>query len=227
MDTFRSNHPTTQDLNSYPTLPSTKGDIQRVAKQPPTSTPYLGRANLTSAADQSSGTGPSEKNKHSSQLDTDKQLPITNSSRKPVVASSSQMQVGKEQNLSSAQQQGDDLSSHVLPNGPDRKSLSNLAGSREILNGFIQPSSMDPAENATGFQQFQIEFMKNLIDDALDEFRINFHRDIVNLQVEMLRQFQIQQNEMKALVQQYSLNDTLVEENQRLREEIKRLKATH
>jgi cell division protein FtsB len=32
---------------------------------------------------------------------------------------------------------------------------------------------------------------------------------------------------MKALLQQYSLNDALVAENERLKEEIKKLKSTH
>lgn len=35
------------------------------------------------------------------------------------------------------------------------------------------------------------------------------------------------QNEMKALLQQYSINDALVAENEQLREEIKKLKSTH
>lgn len=81
------------------------------------------------------------------------------------------------------------------------------------------------------------------------------HRDIVNLQVEMVRQFYIQlvrisavfmsvgmfylsedttecgfadfQNEIHSLIEKYSVNESLVEEIERLKEENRRLKTNY
>lgn len=234
-DTFFINSSNTHDLNGYSAASLTTNDMPRVTKQIPalkTSTahqPKIARPNTSSASNDNlikTPTNDTRKAESSDKLNTDEQLVLTNSRSQAVAFGSSlpplsQMQVGKHCDISSKTQQSENLSSHVSLAGADMKT------SREVVNHFIQPTATGTAENLSGFQQFQIQFIKNLIDDSLDEFRTNFHRDIVNLQVEMLRQFQIQQNEMKALMQQYSLNDALVEENERLKEEIKKLKATH
>ncbi|CAL8260260.1 unnamed protein product [Merluccius merluccius] len=65
----------------------------------------------------------------------------------------------------------------------------------------------------------QTHFIQNMIHDTLEEFRDACHRDIVNLQVEMIRQFYIQLKEIHGLIEKYSLNDSLLEEIQKLREE--------
>nr|XP_034983423.1 protein NEDD1 isoform X1 [Zootoca vivipara] len=71
----------------------------------------------------------------------------------------------------------------------------------------------------------QIHFIQNMIQETLDNFREDCHRDIVNLQVEMIKQFHVQLNEMHALLERYSVNDGLIAEIERLREENKRLQA--
>ncbi|XP_070611966.1 protein NEDD1 [Erythrolamprus reginae] len=71
----------------------------------------------------------------------------------------------------------------------------------------------------------QIHFIQNMIQETLDDFREACHRDIVNLQVEMIKQFHVQLNEMHALLERYSINDSLVAEIERLREENKRLQT--
>ncbi|KAJ7360048.1 Protein nedd1 [Desmophyllum pertusum] len=78
-----------------------------------------------------------------------------------------------------------------------------------------------------GLLPFQVQFNKNLIDESLDEFRVALHRDIVNVQVEMLRQFQIQQNELKGMHEKYSVNEALVTEIERLKDENNRLKSKY
>ncbi|XP_004844955.1 protein NEDD1 isoform X4 [Heterocephalus glaber] len=71
----------------------------------------------------------------------------------------------------------------------------------------------------------QIRFIQNMIQETLDDFREACHQDIVNLQVEMIKQFHMQLNEMHALLERYSVNEGLVAEIERLREENKRLRA--
>ncbi|XP_051545797.1 protein NEDD1 [Myxocyprinus asiaticus] len=73
----------------------------------------------------------------------------------------------------------------------------------------------------------QMNFVRNMIHEALEDFRDTCHRDIINLQVEMVRQFYIQLNEIHGLIERYSVNDTLVEEIEKLREENKRLRANY
>ncbi|KAJ6656335.1 hypothetical protein lerEdw1_003838 [Lerista edwardsae] len=71
----------------------------------------------------------------------------------------------------------------------------------------------------------QIHFIRNMIQETLDDFREACHRDIVNLQVEMIKQFHMQLDELHALIERYSVNEGLVAEIERLREENKRLQA--
>ncbi|MEE6480193.1 hypothetical protein FKM82_012485 [Ascaphus truei] len=71
----------------------------------------------------------------------------------------------------------------------------------------------------------QIHLIKNMIEETLDDFREAFHRDVVNLQVEMIKQFHMQLNEMHMLLERYSVNEGLVTEIEKLREENKRLRA--
>ncbi|XP_022080950.1 protein NEDD1-like [Acanthaster planci] len=129
-------------------------------------------------------------------------------------------------------------------NSPARGLLGGSAdaAARKVVNGDIgvlsrvgPPTSLaDPqddgpraSEGMASLQPFQVQFIKNMIDDSLEEFKESFHREILHLQGEMVRQFQIQQNEMQELLQKYSINEGLLAEIERLREENKNLKAKY
>ena len=43
-----------------------------------------------------------------------------------------------------------------------------------VFNRFVQPT-VSNGEGASGFHEYQIQFVKNLIDDSLDEFRYCLH----------------------------------------------------
>ncbi|XP_076027294.1 protein NEDD1 isoform X2 [Genypterus blacodes] len=80
---------------------------------------------------------------------------------------------------------------------------------------------------AAPLSSLQVHFIQNMIHETLEEFRDTCHRDIVNLQVEMVRQFYIQLNEIHGLIEKYSVNESLVEEIEKLKEENRRLKTNY
>lgn len=80
---------------------------------------------------------------------------------------------------------------------------------------------------AAPLTSLQMHFIQNMIHDTLEDFRDACHKDIINLQVEMMRQFYIQLNEIHGLIEKYSVNESLVEEVEMLREENRRLRTNY
>lgn len=76
-------------------------------------------------------------------------------------------------------------------------------------------------------QSFPTQFIKNLIEDSLEDFREQIRRDILDVHTSMLKQFLFQQSEINTMLKQYSLNTELLEEIDRLREENSRLKKNY
>lgn len=75
--------------------------------------------------------------------------------------------------------------------------------------------------------QFQVDFIHRMIDEAMEENRSAVHNDMVNLQVEMLRQMEIQKEQIRQMMQHYSINDDLVAEIDRLRAENEKLRTKY
>ncbi|KAK0132879.1 Protein NEDD1 [Merluccius polli] len=92
-------------------------------------------------------------------------------------------------------------------------------GSSELSSSVAAQLEGVCAQGGAPLTALQTHFIQNMIHDTLEEFRDACHRDIVNLQVEMIRQFYIQLKEIHGLIEKYSLNDSLLEEIQKLREE--------
>lgn len=91
-------------------------------------------------------------------------------------------------------------------------------------NGAIKRSQEVSASDGPLPQNFQTQFLRNMIEDAMEDFEERIHKQYLNLHVEMIRQFQIQQNEITQLMQHYSVNQDLIKEIERLKEENRRLK---
>jgi hypothetical protein len=64
-----------------------------------------------------------------------------------------------------------------------------------------------------------IEAFKMLIEDSLSQFRQQIHRDVHNMHIDLIRQFEIQKNEMEVMLHHNSVNTGLLEEVERLRKE--------
>ncbi|KAM9754255.1 protein NEDD1 isoform 1-T2 [Menidia menidia] len=80
---------------------------------------------------------------------------------------------------------------------------------------------------AAPLTSLQVHFIQNLIHETLEDFRDACHKDIINLQMEMIRQFYIQLKEIHGLVEKHSVNESLIEEIEKLREENRRLRANY
>ncbi|NXY40461.1 NEDD1 protein, partial [Ceuthmochares aereus] len=98
------------------------------------------------------------------------------------------------------------------------------AGVASSLSEKIAETIVSSRPNAP-LTSIQISFIQNMIQETMDDFREACHRDIVNLQLEMIKQFHMQLNDMHALLERYSVNESLVAEIERLREENKRLRS--
>ncbi|XP_020790823.2 protein NEDD1 isoform X2 [Boleophthalmus pectinirostris] len=83
------------------------------------------------------------------------------------------------------------------------------------------------SQNGAPFTSLQMHFIQNMIHETLEDFRDACHKDIINLQVEMVRQFCIQLNEIHNLIENYSVNEALVEEVQKLKEENQKLRSNY
>ncbi|KAG0225818.1 Protein nedd1 [Actinomortierella wolfii] len=95
---------------------------------------------------------------------------------------------------------------------------SNTAAIGQTMNG-----SADSGD-------FQVKILENVIQDCLNDFRQEIRRDIQNMHLELLRQFQIQKMDIEALVREHSdtsdlwrMIEQLQEENRQLRSRTTRL----
>eukprot|EP00095_Tigriopus_kingsejongensis_P012678 maker-scaffold22_size673200-snap-gene-3.21 protein:Tk12678 transcript:maker-scaffold22_size673200-snap-gene-3.21-mRNA-1 annotation:"mgc81767 protein" len=66
---------------------------------------------------------------------------------------------------------------------------------------------------------FQEEFMKACVEEAMDEFCADVKQQMWHLQYDIIRAFQDQKREMGHLLQGYAVNEALLAENQRLKDE--------
>uniref|UniRef100_A0A8C7YYT7 NEDD1 gamma-tubulin ring complex targeting factor n=1 Tax=Oryzias sinensis TaxID=183150 RepID=A0A8C7YYT7_9TELE len=80
---------------------------------------------------------------------------------------------------------------------------------------------------AAPLSSLQIELIQNMIHETVEECRDACHKDIINLQIEMIRQFYILLVEVQGLMEKYSVNESLVEEIERLREENRQLRTKY
>jgi hypothetical protein len=60
-------------------------------------------------------------------------------------------------------------------------------------NGALRRSQEGSASAASVPQNFQTQFIRNMIEDAMEDYKEQIHSQYLNLHLEMIRQFQIQQ----------------------------------
>ncbi|XP_042888951.1 protein NEDD1-like isoform X2 [Penaeus japonicus] len=78
-----------------------------------------------------------------------------------------------------------------------------------------------------GTHVLQVDLIRNCMAEVLEEFQDDVNRRLMHLQCVVMKQFLKQQEIMEQLHRQYSLNEDLLQENERLRQEVKHLKANY
>ncbi|XP_028307280.1 protein NEDD1 isoform X2 [Gouania willdenowi] len=106
-------------------------------------------------------------------------------------------------------------------------SSAGAALTASVSSALSQNIADSVGQSSTPLTSLQIHFIQNMIHDTLEEFRSACHQDIINLQVEMIRQFYIQLTEIHTLIEKHSLNESLMEEIERLKEENRRLRTNY
>ncbi|XP_053643007.2 protein NEDD1 isoform X1 [Cherax quadricarinatus] len=77
------------------------------------------------------------------------------------------------------------------------------------------------------FSDIQVELIRSCMAEVLEDFQDEVNRRLLHLQYVMTKQFFQQQEFMEQLHRQYSLNEDLLQENERLHKEISHLKAKY
>ncbi|XP_066561439.1 protein NEDD1 isoform X1 [Amia ocellicauda] len=167
-------------------------------------------------------------------LQETKPVEMTSSSRLDQCSQHTPTPLAQPHTPEAIQKRGKDVQSELLYNSPlngapspatsPEVSAAVTAGVASSLSERIVESIGGEAGGAP-LTAIQIHFIRNMIQETLEDFREACHRDIVNLQVEMIRQFYIQLNEIHSLIEKYSVTDSLVAEIEKLKEENKRLRT--
>ena len=123
-------------------------------------------------------------------------------------------------------------SKHIVDHNQVTNNIHNTLGGSADVNG--SPGINTADENCqlsqyegTHTEKFQVDFVQKMIDESMEENRIAIHNDMVNLQVEFIRQMEIQKEQIRQMLEHYSINDDLIMEVQRLRTENEMLKKKY
>jgi len=85
-------------------------------------------------------------------------------------------------------------------------------------------SELEKPAFSGGTTQYQVDLIRSVVQDSLISFQLEVHTAIQDMQVEMMRQFEIQRRELRQLLQQGTPTEDLMAELRRLREENERLR---
>jgi len=77
-------------------------------------------------------------------------------------------------------------------------------------------------------QAFQVQYFKNIIREEIDDLRDDIRAYVLQVQFEMIRQFEIQLGEIQQMLHMNVVaQHQLMKENEALKEEIKNLKKIY
>ncbi|KAJ3054430.1 hypothetical protein HK097_001835 [Rhizophlyctis rosea] len=97
----------------------------------------------------------------------------------------------------------------------------------EEMNGGVGGEGYAVGQEQGQGQGIQYRILEGIVEECLQEFRMQVREDIRDMHLELLRQFQIQKNEIEDMFRQYSPTEAMVREVNALREENARLRRNY
>lgn len=89
----------------------------------------------------------------------------------------------------------------------DNRKGQSLQEPDSLYSNVIKPANNQTVTHTTSTTensvQFQRQLLQSVVEECLESFRQSVHQDIQNLHLELLRQFQAQQNELLQLFEHY------------------------
>jgi hypothetical protein len=98
------------------------------------------------------------------------------------------------------------------------------AGNQEAAAAFRVPSAAATTTTTTTITSFQQEYLKNCVEESMDDFCSDMRKQMWHLHYDMVRSFQLQQEGMGEMLKMYAVNDDLASEVERLRKENEELR---
>ncbi|EAS04549.1 cytochrome d1 heme domain protein (macronuclear) [Tetrahymena thermophila SB210] len=138
--------------------------------------------------------------------------------------SSSKLQSPGQEDYSEMKRSGiTNVQPYELP--PKASTIIERTNGKNLSQLQQQPSL--PTQQGDDFTSKQKQYIKNMMEDYFLDMKFSFSEQFQNLHIEIIRQFQIQQNELTALLEQYvNKNKALEEKMQQLQLENDRLKKS-
>ncbi|XP_023807657.1 protein NEDD1 isoform X2 [Oryzias latipes] len=125
-------------------------------------------------------------------------------------------------------QRANGIQTQLSSDSPVYRSPPSAAGSGPVPTSLSQSIAEVVGQGgAAPLSSLQIQLIQNMIHETVEECRDACHKDIINLQIEMIRQFYILLVEIQGLMEKYSVNESLVQEIERLQEENRRLRTNY
>ena len=113
----------------------------------------------------------------------------------------------------------------AFPQALDNSSTSTPTcndGAEAISN----TKSVSKPRKSSEIDDFKHDYVQAAVEEAMDEFCSDMRKQLWHWHYDMIKAFQLQNQEMRGLLRQNNLNESLLEEVQKLRMENAELKST-
>merc|ERR1719491_1350432 len=105
-------------------------------------------------------------------------------------------------------------------------SYTSTATCNDGAEAISNTKSVSKPRKSSEIDDFKHDYVQAAVEEAMDEFCSDMRKQLWHWHYDMIKAFQLQNQEMRGLLRQNNLNESLLEEVQKLRMENAELKST-